>query len=337
MSLIHPQSCDCTKSELDLFSVPLTQTSVEQGRFVEYGPISILDEGDIEFDIKGSESEYLDLTNSFVYIKAKVVDADGTNLAANAAVAPTNYFLHSMFNNVNMTLNHTVVSSSGGTYPYRAYIESLLSYGEEAKKTQLSSALWYKDTAGNMDSLEAANTGFTKRKALAGASGIIEMMGKPHLDMFFQDRYLINGVDINMHLMPSKNSFCLMTGRAAGADAGDPVIQARVKILEAKLIVRKVKLSAAVQLGHEKALEESNVKYPIRRIECKSMTIPEGSRSKTEENLFTGQIPKRIVFGLVSNNGYNGTYATNPYHFKHLDLEHIGLTVDGQQLPGKPL
>ena len=40
MPLIHPLSCKCVKSELDLFAVPLTQTSDEEGRWVEYGPIT---------------------------------------------------------------------------------------------------------------------------------------------------------------------------------------------------------------------------------------------------------------------------------------------------------
>ena len=31
MALVHPNSCECTKSELDLFEVPPTQTSVVCG------------------------------------------------------------------------------------------------------------------------------------------------------------------------------------------------------------------------------------------------------------------------------------------------------------------
>ena len=38
MAFVHEQSCECTKSELDLFSVPPTQTSMEQGSWIEYHP-----------------------------------------------------------------------------------------------------------------------------------------------------------------------------------------------------------------------------------------------------------------------------------------------------------
>jgi hypothetical protein len=36
-------------------------------------------------------------------------------------------------------------------YPYRAYIETLLSYGPAAKESQLTGVMWYKDTPGQQD------------------------------------------------------------------------------------------------------------------------------------------------------------------------------------------
>ena len=47
--------------------------------------------------------------------------------------------------------NDILVSQSSGTYAYRVHIESLLSYGPEAKHLQLTAALFYKNTAGNVD------------------------------------------------------------------------------------------------------------------------------------------------------------------------------------------
>ena len=51
------------KSELDLFDVPPTQTSVEQGCMMDYYSITAtLDVGPIEFYIPGSGDVYLDPT-----------------------------------------------------------------------------------------------------------------------------------------------------------------------------------------------------------------------------------------------------------------------------------
>lgn len=38
MALVHPKSCESVHTGLDLFSVPPTQTAVEEGQFVEYHP-----------------------------------------------------------------------------------------------------------------------------------------------------------------------------------------------------------------------------------------------------------------------------------------------------------
>jgi len=152
MAFVHEQSCECTKSELDLFSVPPTQTSIEQDSWIEYHPItSLADSLFIEFDVRASGENYIDFANTLLYVKAKLTAVDGANLAANAAVGPVNLFLHSMFSQVDISLNGTLITSSTNTYPYRAVLETLLSYGEDAKTSQLTSALFYKDQAGVMD------------------------------------------------------------------------------------------------------------------------------------------------------------------------------------------
>ena len=93
------------------------------------------------------------------YVRAKVVRGVGTDIADDAPVAPVNNWLHSLFSQVDVHLNDTLVTPSSNTYPFRAYVETLLSYGAEAKKTQLSSQLWYKDTAGQRNFFSYACSG----------------------------------------------------------------------------------------------------------------------------------------------------------------------------------
>ena len=98
MAFIHEQSCECTKTELDLFAVPPTQTSMESGNWIEYHPLtSVADGSPIEFEISGTDEDYIDFGNSLLYVKAKISCADGTNLADDANAGPVNLFLHSLF------------------------------------------------------------------------------------------------------------------------------------------------------------------------------------------------------------------------------------------------
>ena len=140
MAFVHRQSCEGLKSELDLFALPPTQTSIDDGRWVEHQPLTSLDSGGpIEFMLPGTRDAYLDLANTYLLIRAKVFRGDGT--AADTQVAPVNNWLHSLFSQVDVYINDTLVTPSSNTYPFCAYVETLLSYGTEAKKTQLISQL----------------------------------------------------------------------------------------------------------------------------------------------------------------------------------------------------
>ena len=183
MAFVHPQSCEGVKSELDLFAVPPTQRSIDEGQWIEHQPITSLDSGGpIEFVVPGAGDAYIDLANTYLFVRAKIIRGAGTNLADDAPVAPVNNWLHSLFSQVDVYLNDTQVTSSSNTYPFRAYVETLLSYGAEANKTQLTSQLWYKDTAGHMDATQenGGNAGLTRRRGYIVGSRVVEMMGRFH-------------------------------------------------------------------------------------------------------------------------------------------------------------
>ena len=104
MASVHEQSCECrpTKSELDMFSVPPTQTSMESGKrnWIEYHPLtSVADGSPIEFEISGSGEDYIDFGNSMLYVQP-----NGANLGAAANTAPVNLFLHSLFSQVDIPI-----------------------------------------------------------------------------------------------------------------------------------------------------------------------------------------------------------------------------------------
>lgn len=333
MALINAQSCICVKSELDLFSVPPTQTSIEQGTYVEYHPIApLVDSSPIEFNIPKSSEDYIDLANSFIQVSAKVTNADGSDLADDAVVGPVNLFLHSMFSQVDMSLNGKLVTSSTNTYPYRAMMETLINYGQAAKASQLTAALYYKDTANHLDEIGVAdaahNKGLVKRARFTRRSRTVDLLGRIHGDMFFQDKLLLSGVDVNIKMTRSKDKFALMAAEDATY---------KVKIMRAVLHVRKVRVSPAVFLSQAKALEYGSAKYPIDRVVCKTFSIPAGGLDFTHENLFLGQIPTRVVVGCVDNNAYNGAYNKNPFNFKHYNMTSLSLQIDGQEQACNPI
>lgn len=113
MAFVSDQSCECAKSELDIFAVPPTQTSVLQAEYIEYQPLtSIAGNAPIEFSIIGTGENYIDLANVLLYVRAKIVRNNDANLQADSTVGPVNLMLHSMFSQVDVSLNDTLISSS---------------------------------------------------------------------------------------------------------------------------------------------------------------------------------------------------------------------------------
>jgi hypothetical protein len=139
---------------------------------------------------------------------------DDTALDAGADVGPVNLWMHFLFSDVSVSLNEKLVSPPTSLYPYRAYIETLLSYGPVAKESQLTGVMWYKDTPGHQYNRTTDNKGFTSRKALTAQSKSVQMLGKLHLDLFCQEKYLLNHVNLNIKLRRCRDVFALMADAA---------------------------------------------------------------------------------------------------------------------------
>ena len=204
---------------------------------------------------------------------------------------------------VDVYLNDTLVTPSSNTYPFRSYVDTLLSYGAKANKTQLSSQLWYKVTAGHMNgtTVNVGSLGLTERGRYLVDSRVVDMMGRLHVDLFLQDRFNLNGVDVKIRLVRSKYTFSLM------ADGHNP--DYKVRIVGAILFARKAVFSRRVQVAHIKYLAKGTAKYPLRPVECKVYCVPQGTMSHTHKNLFLWTLPKRLIVWCIDNDAYSGNYA----------------------------
>ena len=76
------------------------------------------------------------------------------------------------------------------------------------------------------------------------------------MNLFCQEKYLLNQVEMKIKLRRSRNVFAL-TGVTRTF---------KNKIKDISLFVRKVQLSPNIQMGYVKALEKTSSKYPIRRV-----------------------------------------------------------------------
>ena len=59
-----------------------------------------------------------------------------------------NNILHSLFQQVQISLNNAPVENTNRNYAYRAYLENLLCYNKESKETLISNCGWITVTEG---------------------------------------------------------------------------------------------------------------------------------------------------------------------------------------------
>lgn len=325
--------CYCSKAELELFDTPPINVAMERGDYITYRTLATITEtSPLEFNVPGSPEEYLDLGRTRLQLQLKIVKADGSAPAQDAKLSTTNLTLHSLFSQVDCKLNNKLVTPSVLTYPYKAYLETVLAHPRESKGTWLASEMYYDDVPPVQEfdpTKDPSNEGLVLRRNRISQGRTVELVGRPHVDIFQQEKYLVNGVDLNLKFTRSSKDFHLMTDDAAAY---------RTIITEAILHVRKVKINPTIAIEHHKTmLQGVTAKYPLRRGVVTTFSIPQGTHSYNKENLLTGQLPRRIVLGFVTNQAFNGTAKQNPFNFQHFNMDYLTVNTDNQQFPSQPL
>ena len=312
-------------SGLDLFTLPPTQTAVEALYYDEHRSTAQLSgSSPIEFNIAAQNSlEYIDLRKTKLCVKARIKHLDGSNLKPTEYVGPINNFLHSMFSQVDVTLQNKLVTSTTTHYPYKAMIQTFLSYGSEAKKSQLTSQLWKKDKPGHLDDNDVqngSNPSLFERAQYFTQSQVCDLEGPLLHDLCSLDRYMLNQVAINVKLYRSRPEFALITKES------NPNYQ--IVIEDIALKVCKIRLNPAVITAHAQKLQTVNAKYPFTRTEVRLISIPAGSLSFNYNNLFNGLRATRCVIGFTDSSSSSGSYVLNPYNFQHFNLGQIALKLN---------
>ncbi|VDI75196.1 Hypothetical predicted protein [Mytilus galloprovincialis] len=103
------------------------------------------------------------------------------------------------------TSEKTAVGQTGTNYPYKAYIDTLLSTSAN-DKVELESQMFIKETAGHDDPnvRGGSNTGLYIRGEYTKEGRILELEGPIHSDIFQQNRLIINGVSLSLRLHQSR-------------------------------------------------------------------------------------------------------------------------------------
>ena len=333
--ILDESSCPCTKSELDYEFVPPTQVAIERTYYEKCYPITDLSsQAPLDFSIYTSD-DYFDPSQSFLYLKCKILRG-GLAITADTEdkdlVFPSNYLIGTLFKELEITLNNYKISQASSLYAYRAIFETLLNYGDDLDQSWLQMAMYYPDKEDfdflHKDMLDpnnvSANTGAQKRCLLTKQSKQFEIIGKLHHELFHQPKLLPSHSELRIKLDRNDSRFFLM------AKATDQKYS--LQIDEAIFYACKKQVAKSIVERHEKLLLTKPLKFPLRRITMRHFVRATGLTDISEQNLYTGFIPRRVVIGIVTSDRFNDDYKKNPLYFEHHNISNINLKVNGQSM-----
>jgi hypothetical protein len=302
-------------TEFDIFAPKPIHSRVDQTIDTIYKPVASVDQSDLEFAIPGDSDTYLDLDIK-LFVKGKLVKPEGTALDNTDFTAGTNDLLNSVFSQCSITLNGTHLTRAAELYNYRAYIETLLTYGTDADASHLTNAYWYIDgpempacgpTAD--DARTKGNAGFADRWNRMKQSNRIKLYRRIHADICNVRLYLLSNIRLQIKFTKARTNFFLINK--------DNDTKVEFKFLDAHLFVKRIRPNPAILAAHNQTLSKGILtRYNFTRVELKTFTFSSGSQSLSIDNTVLGTIPKRLIFTMIKNTDFLGTMHTNPYNFQ---------------------
>ncbi|XP_053209915.1 uncharacterized protein F54H12.2-like [Panonychus citri] len=304
MEYLHEASLPASKSELQVFSIPPTQTAIESSYEVEYRPSASLESNNFyEINVPASE-DFTDLASTMLHIHLSVTTKKGETLTTANKVKAVKDFGNALFEQIDLSIGSVNTVQANNTYHYQAYLEDLFF----RHPNQVDSGFEVSE-----ESLRAP----------------FDLYFRLHSPLCEQDKLLINGVPLTFRFTKSPEGFPLIR-------ADDDTSEYKIKFERFALHIKRVKLFPEAQKSIISGLEKGPAKYFITRNDVKSFSIPSGQSSASFENVYNGILPRRVLIGLVKDVAQDQNISVDPFEFKHFNTNFVAFTVDGTMIPSIP-
>lgn len=120
------------------------------------------------------------------------------------------------------------------------------------------------------------NNGLIKRWEHMQSGATVDMEGPLYVDICLQDKFILNGVQVNIKLWPHKDTFRLMsTGTGY-----------KLHITDALLKVCMVKVNPGILVGHGEALKKTPATYHFTRSDIRTFAVPAGQFNVSFDDIF---------------------------------------------------
>jgi len=309
----------------DFFSGNTIEKSMARGFEQEIRPTTaITNEGPYEFFIPQS-NDYIFLPLTRLYVKVRITTTLGANLPNNTEFSVANLFPHTLFKQIDVEVGGLNTTSQDQMYPYKAYLETLLTYPEVNGGHLSSCSGYFLDTPEHFDAVD--NEAFELRQ-----SGLNDNIDKDyciplHCDLLQSVKVLPGFASLKFNLIRNNDAFSFLCNED---------VEIKINIVGLKLFIRKITPTESIRKMHMTGFEKNEAFLPFSRSVIKKHLVNAGSTNIALGGIFKGILPRQILIGFVQSTRVDGRKTQNPFQFNHYNVGYINMRIDGQNCPPAP-
>jgi hypothetical protein len=319
---------ELTTSHLDLYTAPIVENVLHSGATIEIHPTNaISNSGPYDFYLPRDADHYIQLPLTRLYGTLRIVKiTDSSDLSTTDNVSVCNMFPHSLFKQIEIEVEGRQINDlSSSTYPIKAFMETILTYGKDAQETHLTAEGFYEDDPENADKFKE-NKGWEKRRnGIIGKDYNFSM--KLHADFFQMERFLLPNTCLNIKFIRNSDTYSIMSETNI----------AKISIKNLRMSFHKIKISDEFNHAIQSNLSKEVSLYPITQGKIKSFLIQKGTTTTIFQNVLSGNLPQSLVIGFLHEKSFNGDVTHNPFLFQHFGLNNLNLKVNDTPFHPRPL
>ncbi len=313
----------------------------EYNVFVEPRTLDFSPDRELEFFVSGNTTDQLNLAKSTFNIKFKVrkrnpehnfaTAAEATGDAAEYAI-PIDGFFHTMWKTIVLKLNNEIVSNSK-EHPYRAYLDLLTSI--DASQLHETGDNWmYTSNTGTPDETAnpyaSGNACAVKRWDMVKDKESVTLSGPLLIDFWNQPTLILGGVDFQLFMTPAFDKFRFQTTHKATLKD-----ELYLDIEHCYLELWYKTITPPALKGISAALQHTPASYPYTRTEVTVLQLRRGVQETRLVDLFSRQIPARLLMVMVKQDAYVGDLSLDPFNFVNNKITSASFHIDNVSIPSR--
>ena len=313
----------------------------------EFYPTTSPNENCIEFEFQTDRIYYVDLRQTYLALKLKLVRGRGCETYSNkevkkehkeeakaddsleeeeeAPVPPVthvNNILHSIFSNFEVYINNQHQTyNSDGYYEHKSYISNNFKAAISEYKGVLPCERYdYEEVPDEIMEAPLSKPFITRRRKKLGRPDGFIMYGKVGVDFFSTSELIYPEMKVRLRLIRARPNFYMISDHP----------NVCLGTVHCSLYTRRIALKDVYHKERMDMLAYTPVELNYLETLEKTSIIPARQNQFIQENIFNKAPVRRIAIAMNTNSAFTGSYTKNLFCYQQFDLRQNRILRGGQ-------